>query len=227
MFTEVSNESAGLLGKTLELSGLVGFSVFPLKSGTGYLFSRKKEDALFYFNSKDRKAVFQSTGFQKECKDALSRVIGKKHSDYYFYYGNHFWEWKASRFLSWKRNESLATVFRLAGLRKKFSVKAGREPGFFSGNIGENSFIGQWIVSSGYFFIAMEEVDKSFLKAIDKIMGVQPLAQYRQCLPVNRGQIFEFFVWDNINPECTANKLKKKESEGNICKLRVPPIFDD
>jgi hypothetical protein len=116
----------------------------------------------------------------------------------------------------------LATVFRLAGLRKKFSVKVGKEPGFFSGSIGENSFIGQWNISSGYFFVAMDDVDKSFLKAIDKIMGVQSLARYRQCLPINGGQISEFFIWDNVNPECTANKLRKKECNQIIYNLKIP-----
>ncbi|MDZ7611422.1 MAG: hypothetical protein U5L10_01545 [Candidatus Moranbacteria bacterium] len=215
-----------MLKRTLELSGLQNISVFPFQKGGGYLISKERRDFLFYLNSEERRVVLQSLKFDKECKEAVSRLMKGKPC-YYYFHGNHSWEWKARGLSSWKQDERLATIFRIAGVRKKFSVKIGKEPGFFSGNIGGNAFMGQWLISAGYFFIAMEEIDESFLKAIDKIMGVQPLARYRQCLPINGGEIAEFFVWDNINSKCNAAKLREKELSGDVFQLKFYPLIVD
>ncbi|MFO7806971.1 MAG: hypothetical protein R6V40_00935 [Candidatus Moraniibacteriota bacterium] len=220
MFREINEETAGLLRKTLELSGVKNLSLFPMKKGGGYLLSRNGEDFFVYLENKE--IILRAPSFQKDCRDALCYLIKKK-PEYFFFMGDHFWSWRAGRFVKTSQDENLARIFRLAGLRKKFSLKVGRVPNFFSGNIGKNFFIGQWFILSGLFILALKERDLSFLQAVNRIMKTQPLANYRQSLSVNDWEISEFFLWDNINPECTEEKLRKQEVRGEIFNLNFSP----
>jgi hypothetical protein len=133
MFREFNKETAGLLKKTLELSGTKNLSVFPMKKGGGYLLSMNGNEFLLY--REDKRMFLSAPNFQKDFRNAISFIVKKKPCDYYFFKGSHCWTWKASKFINSSRGENLARVFRLAGVRKKFSIKIGRTENLFSGKI--------------------------------------------------------------------------------------------
>jgi hypothetical protein len=54
-------------------------------------------------------------------------------------------------------------------------------------------------------------------------MRTEPLANYRQSLAINGGEIFDFFVWDNMNPKCTGKKLVKQDLRKEIFNLNFSP----